>query len=272
MPTSSHSPAFALTYYVYSFGVNVIIGMPGVFEIYGTITGVQWWLVYLMFLLTWDLVMQDRRLGVWEFLVLIISAASTPYGVLPIAILVMYYGYKVGKEKRIQNSRCLGILSLLFVVLIQLFFTFSGRVYGNLDLFDTTRISLIFIGDLIVVTLYVALAKKKEYLKVPLWFFTVFVIATIIVCACYPPWMFRTRVRYAFVPAAILLSVLVSGLSRLRNTKIKTIIVLLALCTIIMVDAANFSLPTFADLNWVSNSLPIDPRGNNVCSIPIYLR
>src|SRR5208282_2628038 len=168
-----------------------------------------------------------------------ISAASTPYGVLPAAILVMYYVYDVGKEKRIQSLSCLGILSLLFVALIQLFFTFSGRVYGNPDLFDKTRISLVFIGDLIVVSLYVALAKKKEYLKVPLWFFAVFVTATIIVCACYPPWMFRTGVRYAFVPAAILLTVFVPGLSRLRNTKSKTIIVLLTLFTIIMVETIN---------------------------------
>ncbi|HKM77918.1 MAG TPA: hypothetical protein VJZ03_02480, partial [Candidatus Bathyarchaeia archaeon] len=187
----------------------LVIGMPGVFEIYGAITNVQWWLVYLMFLLTCDFVTQHRRLGVWTFLVLIVSAASTPYGVLSAAILVTCYGYEVRKERMIQSSHCLGILSLLSVALIQLLFTFGDRVYGNLHLIDTTRISLVFIGDLIVVALYVALVKKREYLKVPIWFFVMFVTATIVVCACYPPWMFRTGVRYAFVPAAILLTVFV---------------------------------------------------------------
>src|SRR5208337_1020265 len=139
----------------------LVIGMPGVFEIYGAITNVQWWLVYLMFLLTCDFVTQHRRLGVWTFLVLIVSAASTPYGVLSAAILVTCYGYEVRKERMIQSSHCLGILSLLSVALIQLLFTFGDRVYGNLHLIDTTRISLVFIGDLIVVALYVALVKKR---------------------------------------------------------------------------------------------------------------
>jgi hypothetical protein len=267
-----------------------ILLFPNAYELFGSVTNVNWWLGVLAFFLLWNM-FQTRKMPNWfETIILSIIVLTSPNGllILPAIVGCYFYVYKTKPTYELFKVFFIFLLTCVQVVLM-----LDSRVPKDADwtLFLTNAINFVFVklfghlliglilnevGTLIVgIVLFIVLlflcrnVLKKIYFPVVFLFLLVFLTVFGVdsgQLAYYD--------RYIFIPSVVVVCILIySFRERLQKKGDKFRIGEIALfCLIFSLIAVrtvrNYKIPSFLGYPWKTLTVEFDRQGDVFYSFP----
>jgi hypothetical protein len=283
-----------------------IIVIPTGFEIFGTITNVQWWLGYFQFLITWDIVGKNRLPKGYVLIVLFFASFSGPMGTLPaigcIIFIIKFLLERKAKYKEIFLSFfqiffiCIGVVveittslihressiqsmdKVTFVInYIRVLFAgvFARSVLPSFQ--ESVNYFhfpfLIFLGMLIILIIIYSHISHKRILILPFSYIALLLamssLGSTYWLAVYKYPFVDPGVRYFFVPVSIMMTLIIAGIAK-NDKKITHWVVSIILVAFIIYPAiGNFQFQPLANFNWQQNTSDFDLNGDAYKEVPI---
>lgn len=284
-----------------------IVSMPGIYELCGTITNVQWWIGIFWFFVCLDMVYNQRFPKAWELIFLIPFSLTGVLGVfvIPVCAYLLYIKWKHTKDIKklvydliVSIALCAGTVvqifvalqervsdiqqdSIMIVTLVPRFVL--GGIFGRLVIPDFKEFvnmymfsTLVLIGVLVLAIIVWSHKDKKH-----LWFPATFILFHCMMTLKGAPFVFTLYRepfpdfgnRYIFIPASIVLIYLFSSLQYFEVKKSRLIyknVALIAVVAMVTITSMNnYSLAPYKDKNYKVSVSNYNSKGNNKCSTEI---
>ena len=285
----------------------LIILFPGASEVYGNVTNVHWWLGIVAFFMIWD-AFQAKKIPNWRDIgVFCLIILSTPNGLLVFPALCLLY-WNINKFKlRKEIVKIIPVFVFSVIVggmILMSRATLTGEggaatnllsgilgyiltgVFADLIVGDATAFvsahgfqMLELVGFLLLAIMLFFSRKSIKDLYVPLIFLSLIIVLTIMGTADFYIPLFKDNYtvngqRYIFIPAVIVLSILLYEMNTLlvkksnwRYIKIALFGAIFLLILPSIFSAYKFS--PFIDYQWKKRVLIYDAKGSAEFCIPI---
>lgn len=278
-----------------------IILIPTIFEVYGNVTNLQWWLGIFQFFVT---------LYVWKYkefpsllitLFFVLSGLSSPAIIVPTLMISLIFLLNFYREHRISKRNVIFGATTLFTAIVQVclallnrqltneyppdahkflvFFprTFFVGIFDRLVFWDFQGIVqfLLIPTSMLVGIIFFLLLSHLNTLRFSFYFFSLSYIFIFMAITFYgSTFLFSWYVdpfndgaqRYFHVPVSILLVLFFTA-------SIKTSISQIVYCVlsfIILINILiNFRHAPYIDYNWRTAVKDYNPNANNLCNVPI---
>jgi hypothetical protein len=287
-------------FYVRVAMVFSVILLPGMGEVYGTITNLQWWIAIFLFLISFDMIV-NNRIPRGSILLFIVPATITgPFGVFVILACATVFISRCIKTKSIQYTLNETLFSILICAggFIQVIESLIHRTGGTFNLsnfiiyFPRVLFSTVFsrlvlpnfvnsvhtyqfasitlLGVVICYLIYRFNSDRKQMFIIPFSACVILLIMTFkgsySFFALYNESFYDGATRYAFIPLSLMM---ISFLSGFHKKGLKQIFAI-AICILFVINVQkNFSFPPFEDTHYTENVRSFVLHGQNKCKAPI---
>lgn len=283
--------------------VVCIVCVSGIFEIYGTVTNVNWWLGWLQFLVALHVFHTNRFPASWMMVLFLLSGLSGPFVAIPAAMLTGLMLWRYWKVRTIHLPTLAIIAVMLVCAAIQAWTTLHSRppvgetlsltrflatfpsivlvrIYARLVFLDfvpsitsigittSALIGLAFIGMLFV--------RNRGQRALLTWCFGYSTLLMIIAYVGdgsnslhYDSPFIDIGQRYFFMPISIALLLLLCNAGSLPVSRTYRILSLGTVLAVLATILANFSFTPFYDYEWPARVAVYAPHATGRCPVSI---
>lgn len=278
----------------------LIVTIPHSEEIFGMATNLQWWFGFSIFLVTWDMIVNNRFPTIAIAICMCLMSLSTPMGIflcLGVGVVCARNIYK-DKSMAIFKQHYAKILLLCIGFLAQLTLLINGRPTGQdplptndiitylinymfggifartvvpdfIKVVDVYKFSVfVLIGAIVATVIYTFNKNHKAAVFTAFGYLILLTALNLqanpIVIAFHKNPFVVAGGRYLFVSVAIVTTLLVFSV---RNKRYSVITVLCAL--IVLTNIVGFKFFPFKDHQWRASTQNFDVNGAKTCEVPI---